>query len=596
MSTHALPLDFRLCNANDEAVLILGGPRDLTLEIKNTSPTALFLNPLEQAHHFSLRFRAGVLHDHRNIGVDKAERAHWEVTSKEEHGDVLVHLRHKTLTTWAPGQTLRLTLEGLRGERAGGTRATRVELAYRHIRHQQDGPLVTGKPRHHQMVLTMPSPQEIQVRPLLEAHFVGDTGNVVLNDGKPHAYTLKLRLTNTTPDWLLVGRTTELRVTLAGGTKDALGALATREELLKYDLTASILSPGLVVTQALFDAQKRGWVSRPDAALPARLPLDCIALKDEPAWMLRLPENTPGVHEISPDGYLEIEIGKIVTEHANGPSNVRVEWLNLSHPDGDMTGEVVATIQKSPLVIVGGKVGVGTIPTPDGPALDNATIREALALAGKAMRAVVSTSIRGQVKFRYWDFNDCYGNFRWPTVDWTSLDVFWPGRNRRISISRPELTQIEWRELVGWLKNYPDPGIPRWQYNEPFFHRSPHELFYLYDPAQAYYFDAPESPDGGSAIMLFQDQYPGKKAHGRSTVGFPLKPNSSLYARIDLAGKGDASQRSIFFDDHADPEQNYHDDCVLIARWDESGVTGGCDFEADPIDLRCARLPPTPSP
>ena len=74
MKTHALPLDFRLRNANDEPVLILGGPRDLTLEITNTSPTALFLNPLEHAHHFSLRFRAGVLHDHRNIGRSEERR------------------------------------------------------------------------------------------------------------------------------------------------------------------------------------------------------------------------------------------------------------------------------------------------------------------------------------------------------------------------------------------------------------------------------------------------------------------------------------------------------------------------------------------
>lgn len=593
MKTHALPLDFRLRNANDEPVLILGGPRDLTLEITNTSPTALFLNPLEHAHHFSLRFRAGVLHDHRNIGVDKAEFAHWDVHSKEEQGDVLVHLRHKTLTTWAPGRTLRLTLEGLRGERAGGTRATRVELAYQHIRCDgEGGPMVTGKARHHQMVLTMPSPQELQVRPLLEAHFVGDTGNVVLNDGKLHPYALKLRLTNTTPEWLLFGRTTELRVTLAAGPGDAFGALARREELLKYELTASILSPGLVMNQAMFNAQRRGWNSRLDAVLPGRLLLDCIAPTDEPVWTLRLPENATGFHEITPDGYLEIEIGKIATGHANGPTNVRLQWLNLSHPDGEMAGEVVATIQKSPLVVVGHKVGIGSIPTLEGPDFDNETIREALLRATRAIKAVVSSSTRGRVTLEYWSFNDGFAHFRWPTIKWTGLDVYWPPAHGRAGIPMRDLTQRQWRELFGWFKDYPNPGFPRYPQDVPFFYRSPYELFFLYDPEDAHYLEGP--PD--DEHQFIQHQYAAKKATCRSAMGLPLKPYASLYARIDHDGTADTNQPWINFEDRTLPEETRPDDWVFIARWDENGVTAGCDFNLGASDLRAVRLPPSPSP
>ncbi|MCB1906883.1 MAG: hypothetical protein KDH15_05890 [Rhodocyclaceae bacterium] len=593
MKTHALPLDFRLRNANDEPVLILGGPRDLTLEITNTSPTALFLNPLEHAHHFTLRFRAGVLHDHRNIGVDKAELAHWDVSAKEKHGDVLVHLRHKTLTNWAPDRTLRLTLEGLRGERAGGTRATRVELAYQHIRYDgAGGPLVTGKARHHQMVLAMPSPQALRLRPLLEAHFVGDTGNVVLNDGKRHAYTLKLRLTNTTPEWLLVGRTTELRVTLAAGPGDAFGALASREELLKYELTASILSPGFVMNEAMFDAERRGWNSRPDGILPGRLLLDCIAATDEPTWTLRLPENATGFHEITPDGYLEIEIGRIATGHANGPSNIRLQWLNLSHPDGDMAGEVVATLQKSPLVVVGHKVGIGSIPTPDGPDLDNDTIREALVRATRAMRAVVSSSIRGRVTLDHWQFDDGFAHFPWPTVSWEALDVYWPPGHGRVGIPMRDLTQREWRASFAWLKDYPDPGFPRYPHDVPFFHRSPHELFFLHDPAEARYLDGP--PD--DRHQSIQHQYAGKKASCRSAMGLPLKPRASLYVRIDHDGTADASRPWILFEDRTLADETRPDDWVFIARWDENGVTAGCDFNLGPSELKAVRLPPPASP
>ncbi|MBI3348740.1 MAG: hypothetical protein HY020_16225 [Burkholderiales bacterium] len=359
MKNHALPLDFQLHNANGEAVLVLGGTLDMTLEIRNNLPTPLYLSELKQQHHFSLRFRSGVLRDH-HIHADKADLVDWHVDTAKEQGDVLVRLRHKTLSTWPAGHTLKLTLQGLRGEVAGGTRATRVELDYQHIsdRHEP-GSLIVGKPRHHQMVITMPSPAPPQ-RTLLEAHFVGDTGNVVLNDGKPHDYTLRLRLTNPTPHWLLLKRITELRLTLTCGDKDAPGALATCKELLGWEVTASVLSPASDLGEAAVEAKDRGWIPRPDSDRVSRIPLDCIVAKHDPVWTLRAPENLPGPLELRPDGFLEIQIAKIVTGHANGPSGVRVQWLDISHPDADLSGELVATLQKSPLVVVGGKVGIGT--------------------------------------------------------------------------------------------------------------------------------------------------------------------------------------------------------------------------------------------
>lgn len=592
MTTHVLPLDFRLHDANDEAVLALGEARELKLELRNTSPTALYFNPLVKEHHFTLRFRAGVLQDHGSIGINEADLAHWDVDLKEEQGDVLVMLRRKTEATWASGHKLKLILEGLRGEYAGGTRATRVELAFEHIRSEdKDGALLAGKPRHHQMVLTMPSAHQAQPRPLLQAHFVGETGNVVLNDGKAHHYALRLRLTNTTPHWLLFTRTTELRVTLAGGPVDAPGALASGDELARYELKASIASlpsdPGSIKGQ--LDAMKRGWIPRGDAAVPATLLLECRASKDEPMWTLHLPENAAGPFEIRPDAHLDIEIGKIVSRNANGPSDVRVQWLNVSHPDRAMRGEVVATIQKSPLVIVGRKVGIGRIPSSFGPDLDVEAIQEALDSAKRAMAAVVSSSMRGKVTFRYWQFNDGFHSFRWPTLSWKALDVYWPPAHSRISIPRRELTQAEWQEAYAWLKTYPNPGFPRYPNDVPYFFRSPHELFYLFDPAEARYLNGPAD----SEHQRIQGQYAQRKALRRAEMGLPLKPHCSLYLKAD-SGPSTPGQRCIHFADRTMPEETKTEDWVFIARWDESGVTVACDVDVDPAELRAVRLPPLP--
>jgi hypothetical protein len=364
-------------------------------------------------------------------------------------------------------------------------------------------------------------------------------------------------------------------VTLAAGPPELPGALATRDYLHKCVVTAKVVR---------------------DASQAAAVPLECRLLQDQAAvWMLRGPENSDDVW-LGPAGYLEIRIGKIRTEHRNGPSNVHVRWTNLSHPDGDKGGELVATVQKSPLVVVGHKVGIGSIPTPDGPDFDNETLRAALACAKAATQAVVSSSIRGHVKLDCWSFNDLFGHFQWPTISWAALDVYWPRGNRRMGIPRVDPTPKAWRELFAWFKDYPNPGFPRYPRDVPYFRRSPYELFFLYDPAQAYYLDGPSD----NQHQGIQSAYAAAKAVCRSEIGLPLKPNCSLYARIDLEGTADASQPWIRFENFTLPEETRPHDWVFIARWDENGVTAGCDFKlGDSLgvsDLRAVRLPSPPAP
>jgi hypothetical protein len=608
MKTQVLPLDFQLLDANAEAVLVLGAARDLTLEIRNTSPVALHLNALKEPqpsdphrgeHHFSLRFRAGVLRDH-HIRLDRSDLADWKIDTKKEHGehgDVLVQLRHRTMATWAAGQTLKLGLQGLRGEAAGGTRATRVELAYKHISSKNaDGELVlvAGKPRHHQMVLTMPSPQEAAQRCLLEAHFVGATGNVVLNHGKPHDNALHLRLTNTTAQWLLIKPATELRVTLASGDESEPGALATLAQVQNCSLQAGLLLRDHEDTEAAREAADRGWIRRSDVALPCQQWLDGRQLADKRVWSFRMPENLPGPIEFTPDGSLDIHIGNIVTGNANGPSPVHVQWSNLSHPDADLSGELYATIQKSPLVVVGGKVGVGRIPGPDGPDLDSESVRQALALtettresralATKAIHAVIDSSLVGRVVFVPWRFSEiAEGGLEWPTVRWDSLEVYWPGRGR-IGIPWREHGREAWRELFEWCRRYKDPGY-QLEAGQDYFERSPFEVLHAREPAVSVYPGDPAPLMGREGDRYYDNnRFSGSLASAGCTMGLPLKPNASLYARIDAEAGPGSGRGPVFFEDRIDAWDTRPLDSVFIARWDEHGVTAGCGIELGSSD------------
>lgn len=343
MKPHVLPLDFHLRDANDESVLILGQARDMRLEIRNTSPHPLHLNELTQEHHFSLRFRSGVLGELGQIKVSKAGRADWHVdTRQDEHGDVLVQLRHKTLTIWKAEHKLKLVLEGLKADVAGGTRATRVELDYGHIREKDEsGQILAGRPLHQQMVLTMPVSHE----GLFATHFTGATGNVVVNDGLDNRVPIELRLTNLTAHEIHIGDGAEFHVVLAGGLKTEPGALATHEALGNCTLEASLTADGLE---------------------EAPTPLICLPVSHRTGeWTIRAPENTalslqPAGHVDMPAGHVDIQIGGIATAHPNGPSDVYVGWENLICLKKPVSGSLVQAVQKSPLVVSDRRVGIGT--------------------------------------------------------------------------------------------------------------------------------------------------------------------------------------------------------------------------------------------
>ena len=501
MNDSVLPFDFRLGDDTGEPVLVLGGAMDLTLEIWNTSPTALFLNPLAGQHHFTLRFRAGVLrHKHGRIHVAKAAEKDWDVSTTEEaHGDIVVHLRHREAKTWLPDDSpangvkkhaLRVKLKGLRGARAGHTRSARIELTYDHIRYGgKEGQLLTGR-KYQQLLLAT----AMQPHPALEAHFVGDTGNVVLNDGQLHEdYRVRLRLTNTTEDVLTVTHDTKFELTLAAGDKSVPGTLATREQLGGMEVTAH-------------------GGGAPLAVMPPG-PTDPDAV-----WSFGKPENQAGDIAVTPAGCLEVEFGQIQTGHPNGPSIVRVHWSNLGHAQGTLDGEVVATLQKSPLVIVGNRVGIGRIPRMQ---IDSKLVEKVKTEAAYALRGIVG-STAGGVSYHTASFPPCLD---WPCIGWKqNTQVFWPGAGM---VELPDwFDRVVEKPLRDLLKE--------WQGLQPYL------------------------------------DHLDKTGWSISNRSLPLLPNKSLYARIHPDGP--FFDLRLFFD--GGPDQSWwRTDAVFLARWDEAGVT-----------------------
>jgi hypothetical protein len=281
-----------------------------------------------------------------------------------------------------------------------------VELAYRHVHFgAADGKPLHGR-KHQQLLLTsMP-----QAHPALEAHWIGDTGNVVLNDGAPHDAALVLSLLNATSETLTITPDTRFCVTLAGGPADLPGALATPGELAGLELTAS------------------AWTRRADpSGSPLQLSPPDEGWTVEDGWTFLKPGNQRGDIAIAPDGHLDFVIRDIRTTHPNGSSDVRVAWRNLEHPHRTLDGELVATLQKSPLVIVGRNVGIGTVPRVQ---LDTPALRQVREEAAYALVAAIGSS--GGLTIRRLTQPSLAG---WPCLCWEESGVggggiHWPGKGR----------------------------------------------------------------------------------------------------------------------------------------------------------------------
>ena len=174
---------------------------------------------------------------------------------------------------------------------------------------------------------------------------------------------------------------------------------------------------------------------------------DVLAVSEPHAieWEIQRPGTGQDI-TIRPRNFLRIVLSGIVTKHRNGPSTVHVGWLNLGNPGGEdyPDGEVVATLQKSPLVIVGHSVGIGTIPRPRLD-IDSKTVGDFKTVVELAMLELVGKSTRhgalieSPMSFVMEEYQPCG---KWPCIRWRRLSgetipwfaVQWPGVSRVVKV------------------------------------------------------------------------------------------------------------------------------------------------------------------
>ncbi|WPB81310.1 tail fiber protein [Archangium violaceum] len=320
-------------NPGSGQVMLLGIANALVAE--NESIT---LHPRPNAnasqYHFRLRFPQGAL-ARRTVGVEGEDWRVSRVDNQDGTTDVFLSWGSPDVTL-QPGEWLTLGLKGVSAEPGVGAQVV-MELKW--PKPETDPatssaltilPTGPGQPGDYELEARRPlGTRNRRGRPdcPLRAGFVG--ANHVLNVGNEQG-TLRLRLSNEAPSGSQDGtlrfvydaneptRTSRLVVALPVGTAaDAPWALGTEQQV--KDITFSTLAD---------------W-SRSAATLSA-----------DGAWMEWTFTPTKEV-TLAPRASLELQLGKLVTLHPNGPTQLLVRYENVP---GFWDGERMCVIEKAPLV------------------------------------------------------------------------------------------------------------------------------------------------------------------------------------------------------------------------------------------------------
>ena len=145
------PLDFKLHNYQNQQVLYLEDqPQTLFLEITNRGQKNVVVPG--DTEPFELHFRPGTLAEPEQVRAaepdpSSEDLAGWKVRHlREADGSDLLRFSRPSgkggdqSYMLAPGENLRLRLEGFHADRRGGSRSTRVQLCY-DLRYDRRNPL-----------------------------------------------------------------------------------------------------------------------------------------------------------------------------------------------------------------------------------------------------------------------------------------------------------------------------------------------------------------------------------------------------------------------------------------------------------------------
>ncbi|HEX3557449.1 MAG TPA: LamG domain-containing protein [Thermoanaerobaculia bacterium] len=316
------PLDFNLHNDAGETVLYIDsrdsntlvGNRTMSLEITNTSGRRIDIQSTSVAvstenYHFALRFRPGTV----SIGSDFPEGWSGKTDTPGDGTAVLYLLRSQSLSL-QPSSATEIPLPSLTAIGLGGARGTRVEVRYQGLAYPDDSTPLQGRRILHLSVLNHSGLQVIPLR----LSFVGGI-NQIKNDG-----TTKNQLTLSIATTLKDGS-----IALMPKTSDAPSRF-----ILSFDVD---LGPALSISVV----PSLTWQIEPPTTQ---------GLSRQ--WIVTTTQTQLPMPGISSSAVI-LTLTNIVTSAAAGPINLYVRYQNFP---GYWDGELVATIQSSPLLFAGSDI------------------------------------------------------------------------------------------------------------------------------------------------------------------------------------------------------------------------------------------------
>lgn len=358
------PLEFDLYDEDDQSVVYISDDptgRNLTLEIRNTSPQVLEAKAVAEPphvesaeayfkkhHHFELRFRPETL-SRVTVGSKASpspltliEPNGWRMSQPQvnSNGTISLYFLSTTAQSLKPLQKITLPLQHISAAAGGGSRGTRVELRYKalHYSGNQATPLTGHRVRHLNII-------NHRGRKYIPVH-VGFLGsNVILNgapkdsapeDGDPTNH-LKLRITNTLKDGPL--------------SLNPIGSDAPSKLILSFDCGDNNKEWGLAttsqvggITAAIVDAKGQldpNWPIKKEGAVG-----EC------PEWVITT-TNT----KLEAGQHIQLNLSNIISSLPSGHANLYLRYENIP---GYWDGQFVVVVEKSPLLYRDNRVGIGT--------------------------------------------------------------------------------------------------------------------------------------------------------------------------------------------------------------------------------------------
>ena len=340
------PIDFSLLDENHQHVLYIDNDRaghEMSLVIQSCARQSIELSRLDREvsstnHHFALRFRPGVLADSTlaKLAVAEAEaKVRWKrkcETSKD--GMVSVYLLRSRPRSLEPGESLTLTLQHVAASGASGARGTRVELAYRGLRYANTEQSIEGQRLQHLDIVNHRGQKTIP----LHVGFVGS--NTILNNGGAEN-SVRLRIANTlaekalalnpsdneAPSKLIISFDTE-----ANDARD--GDRPARDKLKDWALGTASEVQGIEIVC------RSKWKVTPSTE------------GETPSWTLQTKRSSLPAGE-----HIDVTLNNIKSSLPSGHTNLYLTYENIP---GYWDGCFVLVLEKSPMVVRGREVGIGT--------------------------------------------------------------------------------------------------------------------------------------------------------------------------------------------------------------------------------------------